>query len=113
MLMACLSVGLLSGEWLIAHHRDSGLTGSELALRGIQCPTIAGPGQAQPQLADRLVGGGGSASLSIAKLRGGGGMATRVAFFLVDSPCGSTVHPVAMHTAQLPWVLILSVCLQV
>ena len=114
MLIACLSVALLSGGWLIAHNRHRALMGNKLAHhQGIVCPAIAGPGQIPTQLADRLVGGGGSASLSIAKLRGGSGVVTRVTFFLADPPCGSTVHPVAMHTAQFPWVLILSVCLQV
>ena len=60
MLIACLSVGLLSGAWLIAHNRDRGLAGSELAHQGTVCPAVAGPGQVQTQLADRLVGGGGS-----------------------------------------------------
>ncbi len=113
MLIACLSVGLLSGGGLIVHNRDRGLLGRELAGPGISCPAIAGPGQIPTQLADRLVGGGGSASLSIAKLRGGGGVVTRVTFFLADPPCLLSVHAGAMHVAQLPWVLILSVCLQV
>ena len=113
MLIACLSVGLLSAGWLCAHNGDAGRAGSDLAQQVIACPVIAGPGQVQTQLADRLVSGGGSASLSIAKIRSGGSVAPRVTFFLASSPRGSTVHPVAMHTAQLPWVLILSICLQV
>ncbi len=112
-LFACLAVGSLSGGWLIAHNRSGGHTASELGQPGSPCPAIAGPGLAQTQVADRLVGGGGSASLSIAKPRSGNGLATRVTSFLADGPRGSTVHSVAMHTAQLPWVLVLSVCLQV
>jgi hypothetical protein len=113
MLIACLSVGLLSAGWLCAPNGDADRTGSDPAQQVIACPVIAGPGQVQTQLADRLVSGGGSASLSIAKIRSGGGVAPCVTFFLADSPRWSTVHLAAMHTAQLPWVLILSVCLQV
>jgi hypothetical protein len=111
MLVACLSVWLSSGGWLIVHAGDGGLTGTKLAHHGIVFPAVAGPGHIPAQQADRLVGGGGSALLSIARLRGGG-VVTHVTLFSAHPPCGFCVRPVAMHGAQLPWVLMLSVCLQ-
>jgi len=113
MLLACLSIALVTGAWWIAYGGNRGLPERELVDLGMVRAAITGPGPIPTQLADRSTGGGGSASLAIAKLRGGSGVVARVALSLADSPCLSSVHPAAIPMAHLPWVLILSVCLLV
>jgi hypothetical protein len=103
-------LGVLASTWLVARCSDSVLAPSEWAQRGSVCPVVTGPGQIPVQKADRSRGGG--PSMSLVTVRGSGDKAADMALFPLDPPRASSVSPVAICALQLPWVLLLSVCLQ-
>ena len=108
-----LCVGLLlavvAGGWPSESRPDAG---TEWASPRGGGPTLEGPERVAVQLADRLARGGGSLSLSLVQPRSGAGATPGAIFLCAFSSFRSAAHCVMAHGPEIPWVLSLSVCLQ-